>query len=59
MMAVDMTLLKGAGGEIMDESQRQEMNVEKMLVGFLRALLDEQRPPSQMSRPEVPTGGTA
>jgi hypothetical protein len=42
-----MTLLKGidksGSAETLDESRLQELNVERMLVGFLRSLLEEQR----------------
>ncbi len=44
-MGNNMTLLKGIAGqnETVDEAQLQEMNVERLLVGFLRSLLEEQK----------------
>lgn len=39
-MATDMKLLQGA---VTTEPEKQEMDVEKMLAGFLRALLEEQK----------------
>jgi hypothetical protein len=39
-MATDTSLLEG---EVVENPVEQEVNVEKMLFGFLRALLEEQQ----------------
>jgi hypothetical protein len=38
-MATDTNILQG---EVVEDPTIQELNVEKMLIGFLRALLEEQ-----------------
>ncbi|MDR3608847.1 MAG: hypothetical protein P4M08_15895 [Oligoflexia bacterium] len=57
-----MTLLigakGGAGGETVDDSTLEEINVERMLVGFLRALISEQFG-EQSGRYESEIGGHA
>jgi len=39
-MATDTSLLQG---EVIDDPEGQERDVERLLVGFVRALMDEQR----------------
>jgi hypothetical protein len=39
-MATDTQLIQG---EVMDDPTANEMDVERLLIGFLRALLDEQK----------------
>jgi hypothetical protein len=38
-VATDTSILQG---EVVEDPVTQEINVEKMLIGFLRALLEEQ-----------------
>lgn len=54
-MATDMSLLQG---ELNNEGEAREMDVERLLIGFMRALLEEQREtvPANKSQAE---GGTA
>jgi hypothetical protein len=42
-METEMPSLKKIEGNAMDEARLQELNVERLLVGFLRSLLSEQR----------------
>jgi len=49
-MAADTGLLQG---ELNENPQGQELEVEKLLIGFLRALLDEQDPKIGAPLPEV------
>jgi hypothetical protein len=39
-MATDMTLLQG---EVVEDPEGQDMDVERLLIGFLKALLEEER----------------
>jgi hypothetical protein len=39
-MSTDTNILMG---EVIDDPERQEKDVELLLVGFLKALIDEQR----------------
>ncbi len=48
-MATDCKKLQG---EIIENPEVQELNVEAMLAGFLRALLDEQRSEGSRSKNE-------
>jgi hypothetical protein len=60
-MAAEITLLKGTGNGKVDESERQELSIEKMLVGFLRSLLDEQKiaPPAPHDKAQSEVGSLA
>jgi hypothetical protein len=37
---IDTSILQG---EVIEDPETQELNVEKMLIGFLKALLEEQK----------------
>ncbi len=47
-MAADMNLLRG---EVVENPKTQELEIEALLAGFLRALLDEQKPEGKPAQP--------